>query len=299
MNIALVTTDPAYLAADPDLDMAELVPALARLGHTGEPVRWRDPEIVWGSFDLVVVRSPWDYTGRFAEFRDWLARVSAVAPVRNCPHVLQWSWDKHYLAELDQLGVAVVPTQFVSDAAAIAGALEAVDSPRVVIKPTVSASAKDTGLFDIADVGASELALKLVDSGRTAMIQPELPSVTATGETALIYFAGEFSHAVRKGPLLAVGGSLIGGEYTEVIDPVMPGSQERQLGEAVLAAVAGIRDRLGCDCHQGPPLYARIDVADLAGAPVVLEAELVEPSVFLPTDPGAPDRFAAAIAAAL
>ncbi len=49
-----------------------------------------------------------------------------------------------------------------------------------------------------------------------------------------------------------------------------------------------------------PLLYARVDlIDDTQGNPVVLELELVEPSVFLVTCPSAATRFAEAIARSL
>ena len=48
------------------------------------------------------------------------------------------------------------------------------------------------------------------------------------------------------------------------------------------------------------PLYARVDVIDdHSGAPIVLELELVEPSLFFSFDPEAADRFVEAISARL
>ena len=47
-------------------------------------------------------------------------------------------------------------------------------------------------------------------------------------------------------------------------------------------------------------LYARVDlVPGPDGTPVLMELELTEPSLFLSTSPGAADRFATAIAAAV
>jgi hypothetical protein len=44
-------------------------------------------------------------------------------------------------------------------------------------------------------------------------------------------------------------------------------------------------------------LYARVDLLDSASGPIVIEVELTEPSLFVGTAPGAPQRFAAAVAA--
>ena len=120
------------------------------------------------------------------------------------------------------------------------------------------------------------------------LLQPYLDSVDRDGETSLIYFAGKFSHAIRKAPLLPRGdaGSPAGGLFApERITPRVPGADELRVAEKVLAALPF-----------ETPLYARIDlIRDASGAPTLLELELTEPSLFLVHAPGAAERFAAAV----
>jgi hypothetical protein len=121
------------------------------------------------------------------------------------------------------------------------------------------------------------------------MVQPYLDAVDTLGETALIFFDGVFSHAIRKGPLLARGieGDKFEGLFVqEQIDPREPSDAERRVARQVIDAIPG-----------GPCLYARVDLIPAAsGEPVLLELELTEPSLFLSHSAGAPDRLAAAIA---
>jgi len=59
-----------------------------------------------------------------------------------------------------------------------------------------------------------------------------------------------------------------------------------------------VAERALAAVHGEAPLYARVDLVDAPdGSPVVLELELIEPSLFLAFDDGAADRAAAAIAA--
>jgi hypothetical protein len=131
----------------------------------------------------------------------------------------------------------------------------------------------------------------LLDAQRSVMIQPYLPSVDTVAETALLFFDGEYSHAIRKGPLLQVdveGEKVEGLFIQEQIDPREPTPAQREVAQAAMAVVPRGPEQL---------LYARIDlIDDTHGNPVVLELELVEPSVFLVTDPSAATRFAEAIA---
>jgi hypothetical protein len=125
------------------------------------------------------------------------------------------------------------------------------------------------------------------------LVQPYLDAVDAAGETALIFFDGVFSHAVRKGPMLrpdarhAVdGGALF---IEENITAREPSPAELALAERVFAhANAGLAENL---------LYARIDLLPGPDGPVLVELELVEPSLFFLHADGAADRFAAAISA--
>lgn len=287
MTVALVT-DAVAAALDEDLPL--LRDALWTLGIASEPVFWDDDAVAWSRFDLAVVRSPWDYFRRRDAFLAWADRIAPLVPLANPPEVLRWNTDKRYLADLAAAGVPIAPTTFVTPGTV----LEQVDLPDgdVVVKPAVSAGANDT---ERHPAGGRDAALahirRLMDAGRTAMVQPYLHAVDRTGETALLFFEGVYSHAIRKGPILRGGPvEMVEGLFAaEDISPRDPRPAERQLAERVLDAVPGGRDRL---------LYARVDIVpDDRGAPCVLEVELTEPSVFLSTSAGAAERFARAVAA--
>lgn len=128
----------------------------------------------------------------------------------------------------------------------------------------------------------------LLGAQRSVLLQPYLDSVDRDGETALIYFAGRFSHAIRKGPLLppgSRGSPAIGLFAPEAITPRIPGRDELHVAEQVLAALPF-----------QTPLYARVDlIRDATGAPVVLELELTEPSLFFAHATGSAQRFTAAV----
>ena len=275
-----------------DEDEPLLRTALAAAGIGASVADWADPAVDWAAADAVVVRSTWDYAPRRAEFLAWARRVEAATLLLNPADVLAWNTDKRYLAELEAAGVPVVPTAWAEDGAALEDALDRWDSD-VVVKPAVSAGARDTARFgpedrrDAAALGAAVLA-----SGRAVMVQPYLDRLDAEGETGLVYLDGVLSHAFRKGALLA-GAPLGPGLYAEEeIAPRTATADERALGDAVLAVAEQRLRRV--------PLYARVDLVPGAdGAPVLMELELTEPSLFLTTDPAAAGRVAAAVAARL
>jgi glutathione synthase/RimK-type ligase-like ATP-grasp enzyme len=269
---------------DGDADDAGLP---AAIGGDVRFVVWDDPAVDWAAFDLVVVRSVWDYQGRRDAFLAW-AHVLGERLV-NPPAVLEWNTDKRYLRELADAGLPVVPTTLVEPGEAFAA-----PDGEYVVKPTVSAGSRDTARFGAA-AGDAARATALADaihaSGRTAMVQPYVASVDARGETALLFFDGAFSHAIHKGPLLKRGEDPTSDVFAaETIAARDATDAERAVATRVLEhAVA----RFGA----GPPAYARVDlVEDAAGDPLLLELELTEPSLFFAGEPGRLSQFAAAIA---
>lgn len=278
-----LASSAAFRHLDDDLPLA--VDALARLGIEANVSDWDDPAVDWSAPDLVVARSCWDYTWRHEQFMAWAASVPRLA---NPASVLAWNSDKRYLAQLADHGVPVVTT--VWNPSTIE---ELPPSRQWVVKPNVSAGSRDTARWSTAaDVLAH--ARELIEAGRHAMVQPYLEGVDADGETALLFFGGEFSHCARKGPLLQIDEGVVDVESRYDLSPRDPTPAQHSLARAVLDTV---RDLVpgGDDL-----LYARVDlIPDAAGEPVLLELEITEPSLFLPHDLAAPDRFAVAVAAAL
>ena len=264
-----------------------LVAPLVRAGVRVDAVVWDDPGVDWSDYDLVVLRSPWDYVGRRDEFVAWASRVPRLA---NPAGVVAWNTDKRYLAELAAAGIPIVPTEWVGPAHPWTPPTDG----EWVIKPAVGAGSVDTGRYDLADHVHRQLAAahvrRLQVAARLVMVQPYLAAVDTAGETSLLYLGGAYSHAIRKGPMLHGPDFGVEGLFrSEEITARDPSAAEHALAQQALAAIPG-----------GPLLYARIDlIPGPDGAPVLVEVELTEPSLFLATAPGAADRFAAAIVARL
>lgn len=280
MRIAIATA-----AAVPKLDEdgPALVAALAARGCHAEPVVWTDPRVDWGAFDGVTIRSTWDYAPRHAEFLAWTERVAAVTRLLNPPAVVRWNTDKRYLADLAP--APVVPTTFLAPGEAFAA-----PAGEYVVKPTVSAGSRDTGRYRGADPAARALVDQIHSSGRTVMVQSYVSGVDTAGETALLYFNGVFSHAIRKGQMLRLEDGIEQGLFRqEQITARTPNAAERAVADQVLAAMP---------FSAGDLPYARVDLVPGPDGPLLLELELTEPSVFLTYANGAADRFADALLAA-
>ncbi|MEU7845489.1 hypothetical protein AB0B39_31485 [Micromonospora sp. NPDC049114] len=287
-RVALVTCTE-LVDLDPD-DRLVLDPLSAR-GIAAEAVVWDDPAADWSSYDLVVLRSPWDYALRRDEFVAWAASVPALV---NPADVVRWNTDKRYLAELSAAGVPTVPTSWVEPGETWS---PPAGTGEYVLKPSVSAGSQDTGRYDLADPEHRDLARahvrRLSAAGRTTMVQPYLSAVDSEGETALLFLAGPdglaYSHAIRKGPMLTGPDLGPDGLYkAEEISSRAARPEQLAVAERTLAAVPGGTRRL---------LYARVDlIPGPDGDPVLVELELTEPSLFIGYADGAPDRLATAIA---
>jgi glutathione synthase/RimK-type ligase-like ATP-grasp enzyme len=259
-----------------DEDGPELLAALAAEGLSVDVQVWDDPAVDWSGYDLVVLRTVWDYWDKHEAFVSWIRSVPRLA---NPADVVEWNTDKAYLGRLAEAGVPVVPTAYLTSP-------EGWQPPpyRFVVKPSVSAGARDTAAYAGGDPAALAHVEELLARGKVVMVQPYLDAVDTDGETALLVFDGEVSHAVRKGALLTPGGGIgAPDDYREHITAREATGQERQLAEQVLA----VAREWGADL-----LYARIDM--LPG-PVLIELEVTEPSLFLRHSEGAAQRFAAAV----
>ncbi|MFI6069800.1 RimK family alpha-L-glutamate ligase [Micromonospora sp. NPDC051227] len=286
-RVALVTcSDLADL--DPD-DQLVLAPLAAR-GVAVQTVVWDDPDVDWSSYDLVVLRSPWDYALRRDEFVSWATTVPRLV---NPPDVVRWNTDKRYLTELSAAGVPTVPTSWIEPGESWQLPAE---TGEYVLKPAVSAGSQDTGRYDLADPEHRDLAAahvrRLSEAGRVTMVQPYLRAVDTEGETALLFLAGPeglaFSHAIRKGPMLSGPDLGPDGLYkAEEITARTARPEQLAVAEQTLVTVPG---------GTGQLLYARVDlIPGPDGEPVLVELELTEPSLFIGYADGAPDRLATAI----
>jgi len=289
-RVALVTT---RTARELDEDLPPLQRAMHAAGLQTEVVDWHDPQVRWDRFDLALLRSTWDYTDRLQQFLVWVEGAAKLTTVLNPAAVVRWNTDKHYLAELARAGVPVVPSVFVEPGAdagqALAAFLGQHQCSEFVVKPSVSAGSRDTERHARAQVARAEAQMRgLLGAQRGVLLQPYQESVDRDGETALMYFAGRFSHAIRKGPLLppgSTGSPAVGLFAPEAIIPRLPGSDELHVAGRVLATLPF-----------QTPLYARVDlIRDASGAPVVLELELTEPSLFFAHATGSAERFTSAL----
>ncbi|MFF1376845.1 RimK family alpha-L-glutamate ligase [Streptomyces sp. NPDC058308] len=278
-RIALVTRRPR---PEHDTDLPVLARAVGAAGGDVRVVGWDDPDVDWSGFDLAVIRSTWDYSWRTGEYVAWAERCASLTRLANPADVVRWNTDKRYLGELAEGGVPVVPTYY--RAPGQSAELPAIEG-EFVVKPTSGAGARYAGRYraDEREAARAHIA-HLHEEGFTAMVQPYMTRIDATGERALVFFGGQFLHAIQKGAVLAPGTAYDDDKMPHPdLRPWEPTAAELDVAERALAAVPGSPELL----------YARVDLVDGAdGGPRVMELELVEPNLFLGLHPGSPSRVA-------
>jgi glutathione synthase/RimK-type ligase-like ATP-grasp enzyme len=280
MRIALATYRALPQLSEDDRLAAK---ELRAQGVMAESAVWDSPLVDWGHYDAVVVRSTWDYHLRRAEFERWLAQLdTAGAVVFNPTSLIRWNIDKHYLGDLASRGVRVAETMFLERGESTLGELVAqLPWADVVIKPTVSASGYETRRITAPTAAAHAEWFSLIHARGDLMIQPFFDEVVAHGEWSLVFFAGQYSHAVRK--VAAPGEFKVQHEHGGTLSAEQPRGALVEQAEGVTTLLP-----------EGW-LYARIDGFEREGELIVSEVELIEPSLFLRQHPSAPRRFAAAI----
>lgn len=249
---------------------------------------WDHEDLDWQRFDLVVTNSTWDSVDRPQEFLAWARRTARATTLMNPLPAIEWNVDKTYLHALASRGVPIVPTEWVVDAERWA-----LPPYEFVVKPSISAGGRQTARYQPEELPEAVAHVRrLVQQGQTVMVQPYLASVDSEGETKLVFIEGDFSHAVRVGPVLAAGEGVIERlwEKTVPMEVVAPTAAQLDTARDVLAAV-----------HAEVPgalLYARVDlVTGDKGEPLLGEVELVDPSLLLRFADPAAGRLAAAITA--
>ncbi len=309
--------EPDFLPTEPPFcpDDQILVNALRQRGHAVVPVLWgTDPGAL--RLDRLVVRSPWDYMDSAASrqrFLSWLLALdeSSLA-VHNPAKILLWLLDKHYLADLENAGIPIVPTRFVEAGERFdltswmrerrsgqTGArfdlpsrkrerrsgeivAHASGSDRVIVKPMMSAAGK--GLVLVEDPHAFQAEFERLCQDEAYLVQPMLPEIQTHGEWSLIYLDGRYSHGVHKRP--APGKILCQAEQGGSLDFADAPAEVRRVAEVAVARLPAAWSRRHADPIAFPLLYLRVDLIETSAGPLVSECEGVEPELFFRARPG-------------
>jgi glutathione synthase/RimK-type ligase-like ATP-grasp enzyme len=240
----------ATYAELPDLDPDDrlLLPLLQKQGIDVQPAVWNDGGVDWESFDLIVLRSCWDYDEDPEAFRQWLnALGEGTVPVLNSPGIALWNLDKTHLRELAEAGVRVIPTYWAAQGAPVdlADAIRELRVDEVVVKPTISLSAHGTWRSSVHTSEGHETQWRAQLATCGQMVQPYLREIESDGEWSLVFMNGELSHTCRKLP--KSGDFRVQSDWGGTKVAVEPEEHVVESARRVL------------DAAPGPHLYARVD----------------------------------------
>ncbi|MBI1803417.1 MAG: hypothetical protein HY033_06565 [Ignavibacteriae bacterium] len=246
------------------------------------PVVWNEPSTEWAEFDVVVVRSCWDYHRAPDAFRSWIDSMEEHdVRIWNPPNILRWNMEKTYLCDIEKRGIAIPRTIFLNDTDSFdaRSIIDRIGTSDVVIKPAISASAWRTWRCSLINFSSDDRnRLDELSRQSNIMVQEFMPEIIKDGEWSFIFFGDRFSHAVRKYP-----GSKDfrvqkehGGRYHPIQNLPVPLVQE---AEKIITTI------------EEPILYARVDGIEREGKLILMELELIEPQLFFDSHPDAVKRF--------
>jgi glutathione synthase/RimK-type ligase-like ATP-grasp enzyme len=266
------------------IDDEHAIAPLEAIGWRVSTVSWRQTRMPWNEFDVVIIRSTWDYWNDVPSFLDVLARINRETRLVNSLDLVHWNLSKTYMRDLEGNGVTIVPTLWADhlQADSFGHYLDELGGDELVVKPVVGANGQDAFRVSRSDPQARLDRVAERFTRRDCMLQPFMSNIVTEGEYSLFFFNGDFSHAILKTP--AENEFRSQEEHGAEIKIVTPEQQLLFRAEQAMATLSP------------PPLYGRIDfVRDEQADFVVMELELIEPSLYLRMDSGAPARFAQAI----
>lgn len=259
---------------------------LAALGWQMEMVSWRSETVDWDDFHAVIIRTPWDYQDDADGFLAVLAKIEASsAHLENSLDIVKWNIDKEYLKQLESRGVNIVPTLWreTFDAGELPSFFEYFAVDQIVLKPRISANADNTFWLTKDNYQSHIADLNEAFANRNFMVQPFIESVINEGEFSLFYFDGAYSHAILKTP--KEDDFRVQEEHGGRLKSVTPEAELVKQAQISLAAIDSM------------PLYARVDFVRHGDSFALMEAELIEPSLYFNMDAESPVKFAQAFAA--
>ncbi|HYF33502.1 MAG TPA: hypothetical protein VD993_20400 [Chitinophagaceae bacterium] len=287
MRIAYIvySTEGPFSFADTEHD--ELLHFLQQQGLDIHKEAWADKSVQWEQYHCIVLKSPWDYVEKPQVFYAWLDKMTALnIALLNPADVVQWNCDKHYLQDIADAGLKVIPTAFIEKGEQFNPSVyfTAFGTGKIIVKPCISGSSKNTFLLSEDDIENKSVIGQLLQR-EAMMVQPFIPRIQEEGEWSLVFFGGKYSHALVKKPTsgdfrcqLQFGGSVHGMHPSpEVLQPAT---------EYVV--------RFAKEC-----LYARVDGLIIDRVFHLMELELVDPYLYLSTHAGATENYYGALQSAL
>ena len=259
--------------------------ALQKHGLSSIRLDWEQPDVDWSAFRCAVFRTPWNYFERYGKFTTWLEQTEKQTRLINDSSTIWWNLDKHYLADLEQRGISVVPMRFLEAGSemGLSQLLRETGWEEAVIKPCVSGGAWHTYRVNKDNADEIESVIRPLLEDYAFILQPFMNEIMESGEDSLMVINGEFTHAVRK--IAKPGDFRVQDDHGGTYHLCTPTNEQIKLAEQAMDAIDPV------------PQYGRVDmVKDNDGCWSVMELELIEPELWLRLHPSAAEKLARAIA---
>lgn len=261
-----------YPAIEEENDV--LLDYLQQKGLDIRKVIWDDPRINWQQYSLIVLKAPWDYFDKFRQFREWLLKLEQMrVRVLNPVPVVRWNSDKHYLHDIEEAGLTIIPSLFIEkgELPPLADYFVKLNSETLIIKPAVSGGAKNTLVLTLDTLDALSAGIQKMLLDEDFVVQPFIKEVQTEGEWSLVFFGGRYSHCILK--------TAAPDDFR--VQQIHGGSVHPSEAPPELIAIA----RQYVDKFAEGCLYARVDGIMIDGVFHLMELELIEPYLYLDSHP--------------
>ena len=182
--------------------------------------------------------------------------------VINNPATIRHNIDKRYLWDLEEKGIQVIPTYNVDD-----GVKERLTKGEpFILKPIRGERGNNVSMVKNLD------ELSIIKGKEDEFLAQDYMPTIRDGERSLVFLGFEYQHAVLKRPAAdnpqefrcneSLGGTVAVYEPTQ---------EEVDFARRTLKAY----ESLGCPIH-----YSRIDLIQTSTGPTLVEAELINPSIY-------------------
>jgi glutathione synthase/RimK-type ligase-like ATP-grasp enzyme len=245
---------------------------------------WDNPSYEWQQTKSVLFRTVWDYFERFDEFWEWLEQVKTKTRLINSYELIKWNIDKHYLRDLKNNDIQVVPTYFADRGNNIS--LQEIanlnDWKHIVIKPAISASAFNTYKITNDEIEQKEQLFHELLQTHDMLVQPFFPTISELGEASLMVFGGKFTHAILK--KAKAGDFRVQDDFGGTVHDYNPTQEEIKFAEKVFQSCTSL------------PIYGRVDIVWDSNKHIYLsELEIIEPELWIRNMPESANKIAEAV----
>ena len=258
--------------------------ALENLNLRVQILAWDDRSFDWNTTKYILFRSIWDYFDRIDEFSIWLNKVCSQTLLLNSERIIRWNIDKHYLLDLEQKGVHIIPTVFIEKGSKVSLLSLHLKNKwkHTILKPCISGTARHTYKLNMNNLELHESIFQELIASEAVMLQPFQNSIVEKGEISLIVINGKYSHAVLK--KAKKGDFRVQDDFGGTVHSYIPTAKEILFAENAIKA---------CIEH---PIYARVDITtDNNNNLAIVELELIEPELWFRNYPKAADFLAEGI----